>query len=72
MPDEHQIEEALTAPLGALEDLIRTPAEALRQGVQRLNQSAQSGLPKVPEPPESPRLEAISTRISTPSRESEN
>ena len=34
MPDERQIEDTLTAPLG---DLIRTPAEALRHGVWQLN-----------------------------------
>ena len=30
MPDGRQIEETLRAPLAALEDLIRAPAEALR------------------------------------------
>ena len=42
-----------TALLGALEALIRVPAEALRKGVKQLNQTAQrSGLPKVLEVPE--------------------
>ena len=57
MPDGRQIQETLTAPLAALEELIRAPAEALREGVQQLNQTAQrSGLPKVPEPPEPPKV----------------
>ena len=57
MPDGKQIQENLIAPLAALEDLVRGPAEALRQGVQQLNQTSQwSGLPKVPEPPELPRV----------------
>ena len=47
----------VTAPLGALEALIRVPAEVLRQGVKQLNQTAQrSGLPKVPERPEAPKV----------------
>ena len=57
MPDERQIQDALTAPLAALEELIRGPAQALRQGVQQLNESAQrSGLPRLPEPPEPPKV----------------
>ena len=57
MPDEKQIQETLTAPLAALEELIRGPAQALRQGVQQLNQTAQrSGLPRLPELPEPPKV----------------
>ena len=65
MPDGQQFQqtpsassgEALTVPLAALEDLIRAPAQALREGIQQLNQAAQrSGLPKVPEPPEPPKV----------------
>lgn len=54
MPDGRQIEEMVTAPLVVLEDLFLAAAEALRQGVQQLNLTAQrSGLPTalVPEPP---------------------
>ena len=40
MPTGRRTEETLTAPLEALEDLVRGPAEALRQGVQQLNQTA--------------------------------
>jgi len=55
MPDRRQIEEALTVPRRLLQDLFRTPAETLRQGLQQLNQAAHRfGLPKVPEPPEPP------------------
>ncbi len=55
MLDGRQIEETLRAPPGALEKLLRAPDEALRQGVQRLNQAAQrSGLPRVPKPPSYP------------------
>ena len=46
MPDGPQIEETLTAPLGALDKLIPAPAEALKQAVQRIIHSTQrSGLP---------------------------
>ena len=57
MDDGRRIEETVRAPLAALEELLRSPAEALREGVKQLNQTAQrSGLPKVPEPPEPPRV----------------
>lgn len=52
MPDGRQIEETLRAPLAALEELTRAQAEALKEGVQQLNQTAQrSGLSRVPESP---------------------
>ncbi len=41
MPNGRKIEETLTAQLAALENLIRAPAEALSQGVQQLNQTAE-------------------------------
>ena len=57
MPDGRQIQETLTGPPAALEDLIQAPARALREGFQQLNQTVQgSGLPKVPEPPEPPKV----------------
>jgi hypothetical protein len=57
MPDGQEIQDSLTAPLAAQEELIRGPAQALRQGVQQLNQTAQrSGLPRLPEPPEPPKV----------------
>jgi len=57
MPDEHRMEETLTAPLAALEDVIRAPEEALREGVQQLDQTTQrSGLPKLPDPPGPPNV----------------
>ena len=57
MPEEKKIQDVMAAPLAALEELIRAPAQALREGVQQLNQSAErSRLPKIPELPEPPRL----------------
>mgnify|MGYP001612593435 CR=1 FL=1 len=57
MPEEKQIQDAMAAPLAALEELLMAPAQALRQGVQRMNQTAErSRLPKLPELPEPPRL----------------
>jgi len=57
MAEGGQIEEMVTAPLGALEDLFRAAAEALRQGGKQLNQTAQrSGLPEVPQVPELPKV----------------
>ena len=51
MPDGRQIEGMVMAPLVVLEDPFRAAAEALRRGVQQLNQTAQrSGLPTAPEP----------------------
>jgi hypothetical protein len=65
MPDGRQIQDTLTAPLAALEELLRAPAQVLKEGVQQLNcivslsnrQSVQrSGLPRLPEPPEPPKV----------------
>jgi hypothetical protein len=57
MPDTRQIQGTLAAPLAALEELIRAPAQALKEGVQQLNQSAQrSGLPRLPDLPEPPKV----------------
>jgi len=57
MPNADEIQKTLTAPLGALEELLRTPAEAIRQGITKLNETAErSGIPKVPVPPEPPRV----------------
>lgn len=53
MPDTRQIQDTLAA----LEELLRAPAQALKEGVQQLNQSAlRSGLPRLPDPPEPPRV----------------
>ena len=57
MPDGKQIQETLTAPLAALEELMGGPAEAMRQGFQQLNLTAQgSGLLRVPEPANPPKV----------------
>lgn len=49
--------DTLLFPLQAVEELIRTPMELLRDGVNQLTESAQqTGLPKIPPPPELPKL----------------
>jgi len=57
MPNADEIQKTLTAPLTTLEELLRTPCEAIRQGINKLNETAaKSGMPKVPVPPEPPRV----------------
>ena len=57
MPNADEIQKTLAAPLGVLEELIRTPCDAIRQGISKLNETAvRSGIPKMPVPPEPPRV----------------
>lgn len=51
MPNGEDIQRTLTAPLAALEELFRAPAETLRRGVQQINQTSLVKLPDLPEPP---------------------
>ena len=57
MPNGQGIQQALTQPLAALEELLRAPAVALQQGINQLNQTATRGrLPALPQVPEPPRI----------------
>lgn len=56
-PKPSGFRDTLLFPLQAVEQLIRAPVDLLRDGVTQLTETAQqTGLPKIPPPPELPKL----------------